>query len=101
MTTESKHTPGPWTVGVDEQDHGRPYVKDAEGYVVCALIFEPGTGEPEANARLIAAAPDLLEALRACHDYLSCIPESAAGGDDDAVGLTRRAAAAISKATGN
>lgn len=37
----------------------------------------------------------VLEALKACRDYLSCIPESAAGGDDDAVALTNRASARI------
>jgi hypothetical protein len=43
---------------------------------------------------------ELLAELRAARDYLSCIPESAAGGDDDAVRLTKRLDAVIAKATG-
>lgn len=43
---------------------------------------------------------EMLAALAACADYLSMIPESAAGGDDDAVRLERIAREAIRKATG-
>lgn len=49
------------------------------------------------EARRIAAAPDMETALRMCRDYLSCIPESAAGGDDDAVYLARIASEALAK----
>lgn len=58
------HTPGPWTVQEGE-------VTAAEGDVIIAEMV--GRGRPcavenpieaEANARLIAAAPDLLAALR-------------------------------------
>ena len=56
----------------------------------------PTTHEP--HIALIAAAPDLLEALQACYEYLDMIPESATGGDDAAVALARRARAAIAKA---
>lgn len=63
--SESKHTPGPWLVQMEWQ--GEPVV---------ALVANPGRsvyvvsedGPPrngEANARLIAAAPELLEALKA------------------------------------
>jgi hypothetical protein len=65
-----KHTPGPWLAkrrGEDVQ------ISDADGYrrivTVCAdEITESGgerlTGEQEANARLIAKAPELLELVR-------------------------------------
>ena len=49
------------------------------------------------EAKRIAGAPDLEAALRLCRDYLSCIPESAAGGDDEAVYLTRIANEALAK----
>ncbi len=47
------HTPGPWTAHEHLVYFGR-----AGG------ISTHGAPDPEANARLIAAAPDLLEALR-------------------------------------
>ena len=57
MTTT--HTPGPWTTGsaLDE----KACLSRGE-YIVFPL---PEDSEIEANARLIAAAPDLLAALRA------------------------------------
>jgi hypothetical protein len=45
-----------------------------------------------------AAHDDLVAALRECSEYLSDIPESAAGGDDEAGRLVRMAAAALNKA---
>ncbi len=62
MTT--KHTPGPWTValGVSPVDT----VWDAEGeHKIASFISAPSRDwqEQDANARLIAAAPDLLAAL--------------------------------------
>jgi hypothetical protein len=40
-----------------------------DGYSpICFMTDEPRTNELEANARLIAAAPDLLEALRSITD---------------------------------
>ncbi len=58
----SKHTPGPWTiVGADRFATGI-WGPKAEDVV-------PATSAPmlQANARLIAAAPDLLEALKVLH----------------------------------
>ena len=66
----SKHTPGPWVVV------GR-LTKYVEARLVGRLIQEVAACGPtmadegygqqqEANARLIAAAPDLLEALKRC-----------------------------------
>lgn len=60
-----KHTPGPWTAHKTIEAHdGMPecWQIDAEHDAVCTTQFcyAPNT---EANARLIASAPDLLEAL--------------------------------------
>lgn len=52
------------------------------------------------GAEADATIAELLEALQACRDYLSSIPESAAGGDDDAVRLVRDAETAIKAAKG-
>lgn len=56
------HSPTPWTAGSDEDSH---IVFDAELNLVCDVSLDGGDVETEeANALLIAAAPDLLEALR-------------------------------------
>lgn len=71
-TTAQTHTPGPWrVVGAKEEPHGPRYYRiessliraDAQNLVADVNIYNYGT-EGIANARLIAAAPDLLEALR-------------------------------------
>lgn len=57
----TKHTPGPWLT--DEMMPGDQYryVFAAKGPIVCRVsAFAAG----EANARLIAAAPELLAALK-------------------------------------
>jgi hypothetical protein len=69
----TQHTPGPW-IGAGPS-FGDPLPRyttsivtewedDAEGCIdICELPFHHHDDENEANARLIAAAPDLLEAL--------------------------------------
>ena len=55
--TEAKHTPGPWEVG----DHRQIWAGDAP---IAEIIPNPPMLENEANSRLIAAAPGMLEALK-------------------------------------
>lgn len=50
------YTPGPWRVE-------RPYIRGA-GRVIASLESGRNEVEDTANARLIAAAPELFEALR-------------------------------------
>lgn len=56
----SKHTPGPWLIATC--DTGKPSpeyaIVDAEGYTVAPPIHRLG------DARLMAAAPELLRSLR-------------------------------------
>lgn len=60
MSTETKFTPGPWH---DGGEHGwSSAVFDANGLPI-AFCSVPGQGSRKANARLIAAAPELYEAL--------------------------------------
>ena len=73
--SEAKHTPGPWEATGNlvrspmHQPEGLPrgvqIVECRDGY------FLPHTAEAKANARLIAAAPELLEALKAATDALA------------------------------
>lgn len=57
--------PGPWT-----WDGEYPITIKANGYYVVSGGIMPSGA---ANARLIAAAPDLLEALRLAHDHLATV----------------------------
>ena len=66
MSNEAKHTPGPWHVEAEEWTNGQGIAICREGLGVIAVI-DPGPAElraeDEANARLIAAAPELKDAL--------------------------------------
>jgi len=85
----AKHTPGPWktiktfggqTIVFDDQQNSIAYLR--------------GYKHPyKSNARLIAAAPDLLEALLT-------FPQSLAWTDDELWDWSKKARAAIDKATG-
>jgi hypothetical protein len=62
MTYISKHTPGPWETDEDG-DRICIWVPAVKEYV--AIIKDFGWDAPyQANGRLIAAAPDLLDALK-------------------------------------
>ena len=63
MKQEIKHTPGPW-----KADCANEIVPDIESpephqHIACAYDFKRDKDEAKANARLIASAPELLEAL--------------------------------------
>ena len=65
-----KHTPGPWYVGSGTYEGRNIYsvasVTDDEGFTyqpIVASAEDDGIKCWDANARLIAAAPELLEAL--------------------------------------
>lgn len=55
--SEAKHAPGHWVIRNTGRD---PDVFTAAGDLVCSVYTDENA---EADARLIAAAPDLLEAL--------------------------------------
>lgn len=110
-SSEARHTPGPWRLETESRDAQRGsdlLVTDAEGgYSIadCDTAF-PGSGgmhpdeyaRAQANARLIAAAPDLLEALRS---LVTHIDRMNAKGIATATGDAQLAEcrAAIAKAT--
>jgi hypothetical protein len=106
------HTPGPWEVNTLNgrlpivRRSNRPYgeastysssIKAANGHV-CVLDFGYGkAAEDEANAHLIAAAPELLAALRRFVELYDGVRDSI--GPSVTATLTR-AEAAIAKAEG-
>jgi len=63
----SKHTPGPWSARSEDSEGGysiEPRDEPNSRVVICARPPWSGRAdESRANARLIAAAPELLEAL--------------------------------------
>ena len=67
----SKHTPGPWTVKLNRVERHPVYGPDGEPVARC-LCPRPSTKEWDANARLIAAAPEMLEALEL---FMEAYPE--------------------------
>ena len=63
----SKHTPGPWTANKPTQSNGRAEVHAGPMLVAQAfnwLLDAEGDEQCWADARLIATAPELLEALK-------------------------------------
>lgn len=64
------HSPGPWkALRMDGGSHH--IVSETWGSSVAVTMYPEGSNEREANARLIAAAPTMLEALEwmlAAHD---------------------------------
>jgi hypothetical protein len=72
MTDQSKHTLGPWCFEAENgKRHPRVYAADN------SLVAEVGNNvlvrweEWDANARLIAAAPNMLRTLQVIHHTLS------------------------------
>lgn len=70
METKTTHSPGPWNVEDEgHMDHeGKLWVVDSRGLCVAELeMYHDAVideDEAETNAALIAAAPDLLAALK-------------------------------------
>lgn len=62
----NKFTPGPWKVSLT--DDTVVMDKDANAVAVAVGDYDTHYEVTEANARLIAAAPDLYEALQMLHD---------------------------------
>jgi hypothetical protein len=57
-----KHTPGPWKIQSATRNYDN-FKIEAEGWGIITNI-EDNSNESEGNARLIAAAPELLEMLK-------------------------------------
>jgi len=104
----SKHTPGPWALEPASMGFGGVYGPDGE--IVFALAYarpdERPEAECEANAHLIAAAPEMLEALREALEYFDgkadaeYLPGRAAPVGNREMQLCGEIRAAIAKAEG-
>ncbi len=85
----AKHTPGEWVVGDAPDSRVAVYA----GNACIAVVGEQGYPVIDADARLIAAAPELLEALELVENAFSSCTY-------DRVLVRRRVNAAIAKAKG-
>lgn len=90
----AKHTPGPWSTASDPCHFDSQTTVVAANGARVAEVTGSAFDEAEANARLIAAAPDLLEA---CKAFVAHYPMGTNPFLDDAF---RAARAAIARATG-
>ncbi len=105
-TTAPAHTPGPWKAelsqdGIYWEIQGRPESGLNVAIIPMAVVGETDV-EREANARLIAAAPDLLEAckqlLTFCDDLDDAGPRGEGWQSDKLLKALANANAAISQA---
>lgn len=109
----SKHTPGPWVAKqeyanrwrIESHANGPEFIPISVG-IACTTVLEVGCGNEDtgANAHLIAAAPELLEALKETLPFMIDIAkarhpqfEPTMADDDSAIGKAMRA---IAKAEG-
>lgn len=62
--TQAKHTPGPWHTTNQLNPNGNRLITNAHGYIATVPGWEvDAPDEAKANARLIAAAPDMKSEL--------------------------------------
>lgn len=108
----SNHTPGPWKLHCYSQLHGEYTIfaggdtKDEADAIVCEVagglgVCLDGCIESDANARLIAAAPDLLAALIECQAFIADSYTGTTQAERDAQPAWIAGQAAIAKATGD
>lgn len=97
-----KHTPGPWFLDTSLHIYGTSVPRPLDGWPGGATVEHPHvcTAKTIGDARLIAAAPELLEALEAGPSTLHELPggKECACSQCDFVRLKR---AAVAKATGS
>lgn len=105
---ELKHTPGPWVIDpifINVKDGGScpAYIRDQNNTIIVDMNFNipAGIGSKEctANAKLISAAPDMLEALRLALPYIEGAYECAFPDSDHNESVLNMVREAIDKAT--
>jgi hypothetical protein len=98
---ETKFTPGPWMPPASHKDLTVWATKNDRTEMIASASTNQWCKEDEANAnaKLIAAAPDLLEALRLALPYIEGAYECAFPDSDENNNVLEAAKAAIAKAT--
>ena len=72
-----KHTKGEWEIDQTTLYRGEEMIKDEAGKYICGITNRSNQKETEANAKLIAAAPELLEVAIILNDLESLwLPET-------------------------
>lgn len=105
------NTPGPWKINTKQVQNGYKFdievplclIGTVYGSTNAMWDFVPGARQGEANARLIAAAPDLLDALKRLlveHEDWINDEYNGTGLIDDLMSSVDYARAAIAKAIG-
>ncbi len=74
-----KHTKGTWQVSNLETAETVFYIGGETGAI--GSVWNKGGGEGEANAKLVASSPDLLEALQTFVDSIDLIVQGQKDGD--------------------
>lgn len=106
QTVTTKHTPGPWkwdeSWGAIMTDHNNPSRLISPVWTGCNPrgMGPEAEAEDAANARLIAASPDLLEALKALLQEVATIDHAYALRMTENNPACKQARAALAKATG-
>jgi len=77
---ETKHTPDKWEITLNDDKTIFIHAKKPTGYTLIAILEDPICGddfsdEIKANAKLIAAAPDLLHELKENLFFLKALKE--------------------------
>ena len=107
--SDTKHTPGPWSIGAlvsfdgDDNEISSVEISGFGWRQFAKCIVKYGNEESEegqANAQLIAAAPDLLEALETLLNASHPIIHRGKAVCADRIKAKRLARAAIAKAKG-
>lgn len=109
VSDTAKHTPGPWTFDLEtlgcraiytEHEFSTDEMRDGRSSEICTTPGLANDEEDEANARLIAAAPDMLKALIDAIPALKQAHSLTRGGPMKSAALARLNAArdAITKA---
>ena len=97
-------SPSPWKVAVEDRTDYRLFSVEADNgagitdFDCCPEQFDHHEGF--ANARLIAAAPELYEVLRECLDVLDEVEECFQEVDEETSKMMGKARAALEKAGG-
>ena len=98
----SDYTKGPWKYGAELSSRTGEWLISFDagnrGRGIGIAETRPGSGQEEANARLIAAAPELLEALEwVLGEYQVIFTDETGKTENEAIAFAR---AAIAKAKG-